>query len=74
MYPSSIINEAISTISILFYFFFFFYEKILSVQKAPKPKTNYFDPLRSFCARKKPLPLLFTLLLPFLFPCFCFCW
>ena len=67
MYPSSIVNEAISTISVLF---FFFYEKILSVQKAPKPKTNYFDPLRSFCAGKKPLPLL----LPFLFPCFFLCW
>ena len=39
--------------------FFFFYEKILSVQKAPKLKTNDFHPLRNFYAGKKPLSLLF---------------
>ena len=39
--------------------YYFFYEKILSVQKAPKLKTNDFHPFRSFYARRKPLPLLF---------------
>ena len=46
VHVSSIVNEAIKTISSQF---FFFYEKILSVQKAPKPN----HPLRSFCAHKK---------------------
>ena len=32
---------------------------MLTTQKVPKPKTNDFHPLRSFCARKKPLLLLF---------------
>ena len=32
--------------------FIYFYEKILSVQKAPKPKTNDFYLLGSFCAQK----------------------
>ena len=42
----------------------FFYEKILSVQEAPK--SNHL--LRSFCVQKKPLSLLFFVRL------FLFCW
>ena len=50
---SSIVNEPITTISSHFiYLFIYFYEKILSVRKAPKPKTNYFHLLGSFCASK----------------------
>ena len=30
----------------------FFYEKILRVQKAPKPKIKNVQPLRSLCTRK----------------------
>ena len=52
---SSIVNEVIKTISSLF----FFYEKILSVKKSSKCKTNDFPPLRSSFVRKKLLPLLF---------------
>ena len=44
---SSIVNEVVRTISSQF--FFFFYEKILSIKKAPKRKTNDFRSLRSFC-------------------------
>ena len=40
-----------------------FYEKVLNPQKAPKSKTNNLHPLRSFCARKKLLPLLFSVYL-----------
>ena len=43
-----------------------FYEKILSIEKATKRKTKDFHPLRSFCASKKLLPLLFNVRL-FLF-------
>ena len=32
---------------------YFFYEKVFSVKKAPKHKTNDVHPLRSFCAHKK---------------------
>ena len=41
---------------------FFFYEKRLSTQKAQEPKTNTndFHPLKSFCACKNLLPLLFS--------------
>ena len=60
---SSIVNEVIRTISILF---IFFYEKTLSIKKAPKRKTNDFHLLRNFYAPKNLLSLLF------LFACFCF--
>ena len=57
-------------------FFFFFYEKVLSVRKAPKPKTNDFHPLRSFGTRKKLLPLLLSVCLILfcllIFACECF--
>ena len=43
-----------------------FYEKILSIEKATKRKTKDFHPLRSFCASKTLLPLLFNVRL-FLF-------
>ena len=59
VHVSGIVNELIRTISSQFSFFFFFCKKILSVQKAPKPKTNDFHPLRSFCASENLLPLLF---------------
>ena len=49
---SCIVYEVIRAISNQL-IFFFFQEKILSVKKAPKWKTNHFPPLRSFWARKK---------------------
>ena len=45
-----------------------FYEKVLSVKKAPKRKTNGFQFHRSHCAREKMLPLLFSVCL------ILFCW
>ena len=57
------VNETIRTIS-----WHFFYEKILSVQKVPKLKTNDLHPLRSFHAQKKN-----CCFCCFLFASFCFC-
>ena len=37
----------------------FFLQKGFERKKAPKPKANDFQSLRSFCAREKLLPLLF---------------
>ena len=41
---------------------FLFYENILSIQKAPKCKTNNFQPLKSFCVRKIVAFVVFCLL------------
>ena len=48
--------------------FIYSYEKILSVQKAPKPKTNDFYLLGSFCSRKNDFLCCFS------FAFFSFCW
>ena len=46
---------------------YFFYENNFKGEKNTKRKTNDFHPLRSFCACKKMLPLLFSV------PLFFFC-
>ena len=63
VYFGSIVFEVIRTVLGLL---IVFYEKILSIEKATKRKTKDFHPLRSFCASKKLLPLLFNVRL-FLF-------
>ena len=59
---SSIVNEIIKTVSSVL----FFLRKDFEHKKARKRKANDFHPLRSFCAREKLLPLLFSVRL-FLF-------
>ena len=41
---------------------YFFYKKISPAQKAPKRKTNHFHPLRSLCARKIVVLVVYCLL------------
>ena len=50
----------------IYLFIYFFDKKTLHAQKAQKRKTNNFDPLKSLCAHKKLLSLLFSVSL-FLF-------
>ena len=54
--------------TLLICLFIYSYEKILSVQKAPKPKTNDFYLLGSFCSRKNDFLCCFS------FAFFSFCW
>ena len=71
-FKSSIVNEAIRTISSLFIFYFL--RNNFELKKAPKHKINNFPPLRGFSARKivafiDSCSLVFVLLVDFCLIC-----